>query len=87
MKFLIDECIHTSLVTVAHEAGHVCDHVNFAGLVIILPSVSPQHQRELCQAALLHAGARDLTNTVVEVELAGRSATCREYSYPPKGSE
>lgn len=32
MKFLIDECLHTSLVGVAHEAGHVCDHVNFLGL-------------------------------------------------------
>ena len=32
MKFLVDECLHTSLVVVAHEAGHVCDHVNFLGL-------------------------------------------------------
>jgi len=32
MKFLIDECLHTSLVTLAHDAGHVCDHVNFLGL-------------------------------------------------------
>lgn len=32
MKFLIDECLHTSLVTVAHECGYVCDHVNFLGL-------------------------------------------------------
>lgn len=32
MKFLVDECLHTSLVKVAHEAGHLCDHVNFLGL-------------------------------------------------------
>jgi predicted nuclease of predicted toxin-antitoxin system len=32
MKFLIDECLHTSLVAVAHDAGHVCGHVNFLGL-------------------------------------------------------
>jgi predicted nuclease of predicted toxin-antitoxin system len=32
MRFLIDECLHTSLVAVAHEAGYVCDHVNFIGL-------------------------------------------------------
>jgi len=32
MKFLIDECLHTSLVDVAHGAGRVCDHVNFLGL-------------------------------------------------------
>jgi hypothetical protein len=45
MRFLIDECLHTlavraqrtfglcaSLVELAHEAGHLCDHVNFLGL-------------------------------------------------------
>lgn len=32
MKFLIDECLHTSLVAVAHGRGFVCDHVNFLGL-------------------------------------------------------
>ena len=32
MRFLIDECLHTSLVKVAHEAGYVCEHVNFLGL-------------------------------------------------------
>ncbi len=123
MKFLIDECLHTSLVTVAHEAGHVCDHVNFLGLggykdwqlmvkiraedytlvtnnrtdfialfaqeelhpglVIIVPSVAPSLQRQFLRAALFHIGARDLINTVLEVELIGTSAVCREYRYPP----
>lgn len=32
MKLLIDECLHTSLVEVAHAAGHTADHVNFLGL-------------------------------------------------------
>src|SRR5260370_29980218 len=32
MKLLIDECLHTSLVEVAHTAGHVADHVNYLGL-------------------------------------------------------
>ena len=32
MRFLIDECLHTSLVTVAHHAGYACEHVNFLGL-------------------------------------------------------
>jgi hypothetical protein len=32
MKFLIEECLHTSLVTLPHDAGHVCEHVNFLGL-------------------------------------------------------
>ncbi len=122
MKFLVDECLHTSLVTVAHEAGHACEHVNFlglgghkdwqlmtrirtedytlvtnnrtdftalyakeelhAGLVIVLPNVTPELQRELFRAALSHVGKRDLTNAVLEVDLAGGTATCREYPYP-----
>lgn len=32
MKFLIDECLHTSLVQVAHAAGYAADQVNFLGL-------------------------------------------------------
>jgi predicted nuclease of predicted toxin-antitoxin system len=32
MKFLVDECLHTSLVSIAHESDHACDHVNFIGL-------------------------------------------------------
>jgi predicted nuclease of predicted toxin-antitoxin system len=31
-KFLIDECLHTSLLKMAHEAGHTADHVNYLGL-------------------------------------------------------
>ena len=122
MKFLIDECLHTSLVTLAHDAGHLCDHVNFlglgghkdwqlmtkirnedytfvtnnrtdftslyakeelhSGLVIIIPNVTPSRQRELFRASLLHIGTRNLTNTVLEVDLADDTATCREYPIP-----
>jgi predicted nuclease of predicted toxin-antitoxin system len=32
VKFLIDECLHTSLVAVAQSAGHDCSHVNWLGL-------------------------------------------------------
>ena len=32
MKFLIDECLHTSLVAVAQALGHDCFHVNWLGL-------------------------------------------------------
>jgi predicted nuclease of predicted toxin-antitoxin system len=32
VKLLIDECLHTSLVTVAHSAGHAADHVAHRGL-------------------------------------------------------
>lgn len=122
MKFLIDECLHTSLIALAHDAGHLCEHVNFlglggykdwqlmakirsddytlvtnnrtdfttlyaqeelhAGLVVIIPNVTPSRQRDLFRAALLHIGPRDLTNAVFEVDLVGLSAICREYPYP-----
>src|SRR5580700_10566860 len=39
-----------------------------AGVIIIVPNVTPVHQRELFTVALKHIGARDLTNTVVEVK-------------------
>ena len=31
---MIDECLHTSLVGVAIERGHVCFHVNWLGLSV-----------------------------------------------------
>ena len=31
-KFLIDECLHTSLVELAHAAGHAADHVTYLAL-------------------------------------------------------
>jgi predicted nuclease of predicted toxin-antitoxin system len=122
VKFLIDECLHTSLVRLAHEAGHLCEHVNFlglsgqkdwqlmntisaedytfvtnnagdfsalfareevhAGLVIIVPNVTPARQRGLFKAALVHIGARDLMNAIVEVDFVAGTATCHEYRYP-----
>ena len=32
MKWLIDECLHVSLVKLAHNRGHLADHVNYLGL-------------------------------------------------------
>jgi len=32
VKFLIDECLHTSLAELAIGAGHVAHHVNYLGL-------------------------------------------------------
>jgi predicted nuclease of predicted toxin-antitoxin system len=32
MRFLIDECLHESLVAVAHDAGFDATHVNYLGL-------------------------------------------------------
>ncbi len=122
VKLLIDECLHTSLVEVAHTAGHLADHVNYlglggskdwqlmatiraqdytfvtnnrsdfialhgqeplhAGVIIIVPSVTPARQRELFSAALKHIDARDLTNTVVEVNYAGNGILCAKYALP-----
>jgi predicted nuclease of predicted toxin-antitoxin system len=31
-KFLVDECLHTSLVELAHAAGHAADHVTYLAL-------------------------------------------------------
>jgi hypothetical protein len=53
-----------------------------AGLIILIPNVTPSRQRELFRAALSHIGHRDLTNTVVEVEIVGEGINCREYKYP-----
>jgi predicted nuclease of predicted toxin-antitoxin system len=122
VKLLIDECPHTSLVEVAHAAGHLADHVNYlglgsskdwqlmatiraqdytfvtnnrsdfislhgqeplhAGVIIIVPNVMPARQRELFNAALKHIGARDLTNTVVEVKYVQNQIECSEYALP-----
>ena len=31
-KLLIDECLHTSLLELAHTAGHIADHVTYLDL-------------------------------------------------------
>jgi hypothetical protein len=54
-----------------------------AGFVIIVPNIVPSRQRELFRAALSHIGKRDLMNAVLEVDLAGTVAICREYPHPP----
>jgi predicted nuclease of predicted toxin-antitoxin system len=121
-KFLIDECLHTSLVELAHAAGHSADHVTYlalggtkdwqlmdtilerdytfvtnnrsdflalysrapvhAGLVIIVPNVTPLRQRKLFQAALNHIGRSEIVNAVIEVEYHGDQIECREYPLP-----
>jgi hypothetical protein len=54
-----------------------------AGVIIIVPNVTPIRQRELFRAALEHIGTRDLTNTIVEVKYSGERIECSEYSLPP----
>ena len=49
-----------------------------AGAIIIVPNVTPRLQRELFAAAPGHIGARDLTNTVVEVLYKRNQIECTE---------
>jgi hypothetical protein len=53
-----------------------------AGLIIIIPNVTPSLQRDLFQGALSHIGERNLINVVLEVTFAGTAVICREYPYP-----
>jgi predicted nuclease of predicted toxin-antitoxin system len=122
VKLPIDECLHTCLIELAREAGHLADHVIYrglasstdwqlmvtirqqdytfvtnnrsdflvlfgqerlqAGLIIIVPNVTAARQKALFRAALEHIDARDLTNTVVEVEYLGIRIKTSEYALP-----
>ncbi|MGC9198905.1 MAG: DUF5615 family PIN-like protein [Acidobacteriaceae bacterium] len=122
VKFLIDECLHTSVVRLAHAAGYAADRLTHlalrgakdwqvmdtilerdytlvtnnrsdflalynrapvhAGLVIIVPNVTPLRQRELFQATLDHIGQGEIVNAVLGVEYCGDRIECREYSLP-----
>jgi len=122
VKWLIDECLHVSLVALAHGRGQGADHVNYlglgsskdwelmeivierdytfvtnnrfdfltlykkeafhAGLVVIVPNVTPERQRELFNAVLDHVGTSELINTVIEVKFVRQQAECVEYPYP-----
>lgn len=53
-----------------------------AGLVVVIPNVSPDRQRTLFDAVLNHIGQREPINTVLEVEYRGTEILCTEYSFP-----
>lgn len=53
-----------------------------AGLVIIVPSVTPQLQRALLAAPLEYVGDCDLINRVVEISLDGQNTLIQEYEIP-----
>jgi predicted nuclease of predicted toxin-antitoxin system len=119
VRFLIDECLHTSLTDVANKAGYEAYHVTrrgwsgfkdhrlrevivredfvfvtnnasdfrklmgeselHAGLIVILPNVTPALQRELFQRALAEASKLpDIINKVVEID----SDQARVYELP-----
>ena len=122
MRFLIDECLHESLVGVAHGAGFEATHVNHlglsgkpdweladrtvndeftfvtnnrvdfiwlfgrmelhAGLIILVPNVTPVLQRALFKAAIQYLAGGDLLNAVIEVTLDRKAVRCVEYPLP-----
>jgi len=97
MRFLVDECLHESLVGVAHAAGFAATHVNHLGLsgqpdsgklelhpglIVLVPNVVPALQRALFGAALQHLAGREPVNRAIEVTLEGRSVQCVEYDLP-----
>lgn len=123
MKFLVDECLHTSLVAVAEARGHEARHVNWlglsgetdwdlmpriiaedftfvtnnardfrklyareevhAGLLIIVPQVAPDKQRELFDALLEELGAgAAIVNEVIEIALEDGAAVITRYELP-----
>jgi len=112
LNFLIDECLHLSLVGVAEARGHEAAHVSWrglsgtkdwnlmpivvgesltfvtnntqdflrlfaqeeahAGLVVLLPNVPPELQRELFNAVLDELGEEaDLFNQAIKVQFVG----------------
>ena len=53
-----------------------------AGLVVIVPNMTPTRQRELFNAVLDHIGSRELINTAIEVNFVRQRIECVEYSLP-----
>jgi predicted nuclease of predicted toxin-antitoxin system len=53
-----------------------------AGLIILVPNVTPSRQRELFQAALDHIEEQEPVNSVIEVNDRGDGIECREYPLP-----
>lgn len=123
MNFLIDECLHTSLVEVATGRGHEATHVNYrglsgvqdwnlmapiregeltfvtnnardfrrlyareaihAGLVILIPNVTPDLQRILFDAALDDLdGGVGLISEALEVGLVDGGIEITRYDLP-----
>ncbi|HEV2897169.1 MAG TPA: DUF5615 family PIN-like protein [Pseudaminobacter sp.] len=123
MRFLIDECLHTSLVAIAEERGHEANHINWlglsgetdwdlmprivegdftfvtnnakdfrklyakepvhAGLIIVVPQVGPEKQRELFDALLADLGPEDfLVNELIEIEIENGVAVVTRYDLP-----
>lgn len=53
-----------------------------AGLIILIPNVPPDLQRQLFHAALDYLGNRELINAVLEVDSDGENVVIDEYDLP-----
>jgi len=53
-----------------------------AGLVILIPNVTPRLQRELFRSILGHLGDRELINAVIEIDSDGENSEINEYEWP-----
>jgi predicted nuclease of predicted toxin-antitoxin system len=68
VRFLIDECLHTSLTAVAHKAGHEAHHVNWRNL----SGLKDHELRDLVvreDFVLVTNNARDFRRLMGEAEL------------------
>lgn len=123
LSFLIDECLHASLVETANGLGYTAYHIEHLGLkgatdwqlwkrafqddlifvtnnaqdfrklsrkselhpglVIILPLMRPEVQRQLFRAGLEYlAGRRNLINRVIEIDLHKDGVDIQEIELP-----
>jgi predicted nuclease of predicted toxin-antitoxin system len=115
LKFLIDECLHTSLVEVAVACGHEAAHINWrglsgvsdrslmqpiregdftfvtnnaretihAGLVILIPNVTPTLQRALFATVLDVLGPEaSLINEALELSIVDGEVRLDRYDWP-----
>jgi predicted nuclease of predicted toxin-antitoxin system len=123
LSFLIDECLHTTLVEIANGMGHIAYHIEHlglkgardwqlwkrafqndlifvtnnaqdfrrlyrkaelhSGLILLLPMVRPEVQRQLFRAGLEYiAGRTNLTNRLIEIDLRGEKVEIQEFELP-----
>lgn len=123
LSFLIDECLHASLVEVANGLGYTAYHIEHLGLkgapdwqlwkralqddlifvtnnaqdfrklsrkseihlglVLILPMVRPEAQRQLFRAGLEYmAGRTNLINRLIEIDLHKEKVDIQEIELP-----
>jgi hypothetical protein len=73
--------VYTFVMNNASDFSTLCVREQFhAGLVIIVPNVTPTHQRDPFRAVLVHTGGHDLINAVVEVDVAAGTITLSRIS-------